>query len=49
MENKTGKLLPGYYADIAILSHNLFEIPSEEIKNVRVMRTVVNGKEVYKN
>lgn len=49
MENKTGKLLPGYYADIAILSHNLFEIPLEEIKNVRVMRTVVNGKEVYKN
>lgn len=48
MENKTGVLKPGFRADFVILSDNLFEIEPEKIKDVMVLRTIVDGKEVYK-
>ena len=48
MENKTGILKAGYLADFAVLSQNLFKIAPENIRDVRVMRTVINGREVYK-
>lgn len=47
MENKTGKLKKGFYADLVVLSENLFEIPSSEIQSVKVLRTMVDGKEVF--
>ena len=47
MENKTGKLKPGFLADLTILDRNLLEIDPEEIKDVKVTTTVVNGKEEY--
>ena len=46
-ENKTGQLKTGMLADLAVLSHDLFTVNPENIKNVEVMRTMVNGKEVY--
>jgi predicted amidohydrolase YtcJ len=36
-------------ADMVVLSENIFEIAPEKIKEVKVLRTIVNGKEVYKN
>lgn len=48
MENKTGVLKPGFLADFVVLSDNLFEIAPEKIKDVMVLRTIVDGKEVYK-
>ncbi len=42
-----GKLAPGYMADLAVLSQNLFEIDPDAIKDVRVLRTMGNGKWVY--
>lgn len=47
-ENKLGKLKKGMLADFAVLSENLFHIPPEKIKDVKVMRTVVDGKEVFR-
>ena len=46
-EHKTGQLKKGMLADLAVLSHDLFTVNPENIKNVEVMRTMVNGKEVY--
>jgi predicted amidohydrolase YtcJ len=34
-------------ADFVVLDQNIFEIAPENIKNVKVLRTIVNGKEVY--
>ncbi|HRH59122.1 MAG TPA: amidohydrolase family protein, partial [Chitinophagaceae bacterium] len=47
MENKTGKLKAGMLADFVVLNENLFNIAPEKIKDVMVLRTVVNGKSVY--
>ena len=46
-ENKTGKLKVGMLADFVVLSKDLLKIPSEEIKDVTVLRTIINGKEVF--
>lgn len=46
-EDKLGKIKAGMLADFVVLSDNLFDIVPEKIKDVKVERTVVNGKEVY--
>lgn len=46
-ENKLGMLKTGLLADFVILSENIFEISPEKIINVKVLRTILNGKEVY--
>ncbi|MGH2553946.1 MAG: amidohydrolase [Chitinophagaceae bacterium] len=48
-ENKLGVLKEGMLADFVVLSENLFEIAPEKIKDVKVLRTIVDGKEVYIN
>jgi len=46
-ENKTGKLKAGMLADFVLLSDDLFKIAPEKIKDVKVKRTILNGKLVY--
>jgi predicted amidohydrolase YtcJ len=46
-ENKLGGLKKGMLADLIVLDENIFEIAPEKIKDVKVMRTIVNGKQVY--
>jgi hypothetical protein len=46
-ENKLGVLKAGMLADFVMLSDNLFDIPPEKIKDVKVLKTIVNGKEVF--
>jgi hypothetical protein len=46
-EHIKGKLAPGYMADLAVLSQNLFEIDPDDIKDVSVLRTMVDGRWVY--
>jgi predicted amidohydrolase YtcJ len=46
-EKKLGMLRKGFLADFVVLSHDLFEIPPENIREAYVLRTVVDGKEVY--
>lgn len=47
MEEKTGTLETGKYADIVVLDQNLLTIPEEEILNTKVVMTIMNGKTVY--
>jgi predicted amidohydrolase YtcJ len=46
-ENKLGKLKPGMLADFIVLSDDIFSIAPEKIRDIKVLRTIVNGKEVY--
>ncbi len=46
-ERIKGKLAPGYMADLTVLSQNLFEIDPDDIKDVSVLWTMVNGRWVY--
>jgi predicted amidohydrolase YtcJ len=44
-----GSIEVGKLADIIILTDNLFEIPIDQIKDVKVLLTIVGGKEVYRS
>ncbi len=46
-ENKLGILKANMLADFIVLDKNIFEINPVEIKNVKVIRTVVGGKEMF--
>jgi hypothetical protein len=46
-EMKTGKLKAGMLADLTVLSEDLFSIAPENIRNTKVLVTVVNGKEAF--
>jgi predicted amidohydrolase YtcJ len=46
-ENKLGMLKKGMLADFIVLDDNIFEIAPEKIKDVKVIRTIVNGDQVY--
>ena len=46
-DNKLGVLKKGMLADLVVLDENIFEMAPEKIKGVKVLRTIVNGKQVY--
>ena len=46
-ETMKGSLEPGKYADMAVLSDDIFTMPKEGLKNVRVLKTIVGGTVVY--
>ena len=46
-EQLKGKLVNGMYADFTILSKDYFTVPTEEIKDIESLLTIVNGKVVY--
>ena len=46
-ENKSGMIKQGMLADLVVLDENILEIAPEKIKDVKVLRTIVNGKQVY--
>ena len=46
-EGSKGAVKPGFLADFVVLDRNLFEIPPEEIRSVRVLRTICGGRTVY--
>lgn len=47
MENRIGKLAPGYFADLLVLDKDLFECNPEEIKDIQPQATMVGGEWVY--
>ncbi len=47
-EGKKGSLEEGKYADIVVLSDNLFEISPVDISQTQVLMTIVGGEIVYK-
>ena len=46
-EESKGAVKTGFLADFAVLDRNLFDIRPEEIRSVRVLRTICAGKTVY--
>ncbi len=46
-ENVKGRIKPGYYADMVVLSQDIFKIPGDEIINTKVDATIVDGRFVY--
>ncbi|HLK29179.1 MAG TPA: amidohydrolase [Puia sp.] len=46
-ETKLGKLKAGMLADFVVLSDDILSIAPEKIRDIKVLRTVVNGKEVW--
>jgi hypothetical protein len=48
MEEKVGRLEPGKYADLVVLSRDLFQIDPVELPGVEVELTMVEGEIVYR-
>ncbi|MGD9587496.1 MAG: amidohydrolase [Pyrinomonadaceae bacterium] len=46
-EKDKGTLVPGMFADLVVLSDDIFAIDPVKIRDVKVQMTVVNGKVVY--
>lgn len=42
-----GSIQVGKAADLIVLSHNPFKVPSEELRSVRVLQTIKDGKIAY--
>lgn len=47
MEEKIGSIEPGKLADLVVLDRDYFTVPEEEIKQVRSVLTVVDGRIVH--
>lgn len=47
LDHATGRIEPGYYADLAILDRNLFELAPEDLHTARVDETWIGGERVY--
>jgi hypothetical protein len=47
MEQKIGTIETGKLADLAVLDRDYFSIPDAEVKNIRSVLTIVNGKIVH--
>lgn len=45
--HENGQLRPGYAGDFVVLDRDIFSMPHDEIKNVRVEETWMAGKKVY--
>lgn len=46
-EDKLGQLKTGYLADFVVLEQDIFEVPTNRIKDIRISMTVIDGKIVY--
>ena len=46
-EHCKGRLLPGYYADLVVLSEDIFTMNPDELRKTKVEATMVGGRFVY--
>ena len=46
-ETIKGAIIPGYLADVAVLSADYFSVPDEAIKGIESVLTIVGGRVVY--
>ncbi len=47
-DGKLGRIAPSYLADLTVLDTDLLMTPVEQIKRVKVVRTIVGGRERFK-
>jgi predicted amidohydrolase YtcJ len=47
MEEKIGSIEPGKLADLAVLDRDYFTVPDADVKKIRSVLTIVNGKIVH--
>jgi predicted amidohydrolase YtcJ len=47
LERETGSIEVGKYADLVVLSQNLFAVPIERISDTSIVQTILGGKVVY--
>jgi predicted amidohydrolase YtcJ len=47
MEDRLGTIEPGRLADLAVLSAGYVKVPDEQLKSIRSVLTVVDGKIVH--
>jgi len=47
MENRLGKLSPGYHADLLVLAQDPFNIEPDQIREIRPLGTMIAGEWVY--
>lgn len=47
-EDILGSIEPGKLADLVVLSKDILTVPPEDIKNVEVIMTIINGRIVYR-
>lgn len=48
-ENERGTISIGKYADIVVLDADIYQVPADDIKNIEVSMTIVNGEIKYWN
>ena len=49
LENVTGSIEPGKYADLVVLGENIFDVDTYDIHNIPVCMTFMNGNMTYEN
>jgi predicted amidohydrolase YtcJ len=49
MEDKLGSLEVGKYADLVVLEQNLFDVSSDELADVKVVATVMDGEFTHRD
>jgi predicted amidohydrolase YtcJ len=47
MEDKIGSAEPGKLADLVVLDRDYFTVPDVQIKQIKSLMTIVDGKIVY--
>ena len=47
MENRLGKLAPGFLADLLVLDQDIFNIDPERIRDILPLGTMISGDWVY--
>lgn len=47
-EDDLGSLEPGKLADFVVLSHDILDVEPEQLLETRVLRTVIDGREVFR-
>lgn len=46
-DDRTGRLAPGYLADLVVLDRDLFAIDPESLDQAKVLRTIVDGRQRF--